>query len=41
MGGEEKVKKEVINRPENALFYVDGREGTLAIFGSVKFYRPI
>ena len=30
--GEEKVKEEKINRPENALFYIDGREGTLAIF---------
>lgn len=30
--GEEKVKKEAENRPENALFYIDGREGTLAIF---------
>lgn len=30
--GEEKVKKEAVNRPENALFYIDGREGTLAIF---------
>ena len=30
--GEEKVKEEAKNRPENALFYIDGREGTLAIF---------
>lgn len=30
--GEEKVKKEKENKPENALFYVDGREGTIAIF---------
>lgn len=30
--GEEKVKQEQKNRPENALFYIDGREGTLAIF---------
>lgn len=30
--GEEKVKKEKENMPENALFYVDGREGSLAVF---------
>ena len=30
--GKEKVKEEAKNRPENALFYIDGREGTLAIF---------
>lgn len=30
--GEEKVKEEAKNRPKDALFYIDGREGTLAIF---------
>ena len=30
--GKEKVEKEKVNRPDNALFYIDGREGTLAIF---------
>ncbi len=30
--GKEKVEEEKVNRPENALFYIDGREGTLAIF---------
>ena len=30
--GQEKVEKEKVNRPDNALFYVDGREGSLAIF---------
>lgn len=30
--GKEKVEKEAVNRPENALFYIDGREGTLSVF---------
>lgn len=30
--GKEKVKQEKINRPDDALFYIDGREGTIAIF---------